>query len=144
MNYPQEMVAGIVLFAGLVIYFVIRMPRYKDEKQRLLNKYRRVQNISLRVQDNLSKHLLSYDTENKGMLSDTDCQEYLKELQKDYARHLSKATYLKIRNSNNKRVLRKIDNLLNDTSLKLNRIADKVTEAEQKKSSDTSELFFVN
>lgn len=131
--YPQEIVIAIISVLALVIYFIIRLPRYKDEKQRLLNKYRRTQNISLRVQDNLSKYLLSYSKNNEEYMSDIDCQEYLRDLQKEYAKYLSKTTYLKIKKSNNRRVLRNIDNILNEQSLKLTRISDKMPEFEQKK-----------
>lgn len=139
---PQEITAGIFLLVAVLIYYLNKIPRHKQEKYRLLTKYRRTQNMSLKIQDILSKYVLSNDAAEEVMAPGLSYGDCLKSLQRDYAVHLSKKTFLKISQSNNKRVLRKIDVMLNGLQTKLDETSD-MLEGQKKSSDKNSELSII-
>jgi len=145
MKYLPEIVLGTLFLIMGVIYFINKFPRYREEKNRLLNKYRKTQKTSLKLQDTISKYVLANDAYEENLTPNVSYGEQLRQLQNEYARYLSKETYLKIRRSNNKRVLRKIDHLLNDQSVKLRNTSDQLNglSSEYKKSPDNSELYIM-
>lgn len=145
MKYLPEIVMGTLLLVIGIIYLINKFPRYREEKYRLLTKYRKTQNTSLKVQDILSKYVLANDAFEENLMPGVSYGEHLRQLQNEYARYLSKETYLKIRNSNNKRVLRKIDHILNEQFTKLGKTSELLNDLPElhKKSPGNSELYTV-
>ena len=145
MKYLPEIVMGTLLLVIGIIYLINKFPRYREEKHHLLTKYRKTQNTSLKLQDILSKYVLANDAYEENLMPGISYGEHLKQLQNEYARYLSKETYLKIRHSNNKRVLRKIDHILNEQFTKLGKTSELLNDLSElhKKSLGNSELYTV-
>ncbi|KGO81888.1 hypothetical protein [Flavobacterium beibuense] len=142
MNTPLEIVAGALLLMVFLIYIINKIPMYREERLALLNKYRKTQNTFLKVQDSLSDYILTHDAIEEPILPGISCGEYLHQMKKEYSQNLSKPLLLKIRRCNNRRVINKINSMLNEQSNKIKRTNDLISEL-QKKSSDNSELCVV-
>ncbi|WP_417354839.1 hypothetical protein [Flavobacterium sp.] len=142
MNAPLEIVAGALLLMIFLIYIINKIPMYRQERLELLTKYRRTQNTFLKVQDSLSDYILTHDAIEEPILPGISCGEYLHQMKKEYSQNLSKPLLLKIRRCNNRRVINKINSMLNEQSNKIKRTNDLISEL-QKKSSDNSELCVV-
>ncbi|MFL9838051.1 hypothetical protein ABS768_11115 [Flavobacterium sp. ST-75] len=142
MNTPLEIVAGALLLMIFLIYIINKIPMYRQERLELLTKYRRTQNTFLKVQDSLSDYILTHDAIEEPILPGISCGEYLHQMKKEYSQNLSKPLLLKIRRCNNRRVINKINSMLNEQSNKIKRTNDLISEL-QKKSSDNSELCVV-
>ncbi|WP_330442786.1 hypothetical protein [Flavobacterium sp. C4GT6] len=142
MNTPLEIVAGALLLMIFLIYIINKIPMYREERLELLNKYRKTQNTFLKVQDSLSDYILTHDAIEEPILPGISCGEYLHQMKKEYSHNLSKPLLHKIRRCNNRRVINKINSMLNEQSNKIKRTNDLISEL-QKKSSDNSELCVV-
>lgn len=142
MNTPLEIVAGALLLMIFLIYIINKIPMYREERLELLNKYRKTQNTFLKVQDSLSDYILTHDAIEEPILPGISCGEYLHQMKKEYSQNLSKPLLLKIRRCNNRRVINRINSMLNEQSNKIKRTNDLISEL-QKKSPDNSELCVV-
>ncbi|WP_129751712.1 hypothetical protein [Flavobacterium beibuense] len=139
MNTPLEIVAGALLLMIFLIYIINKIPMYREERLELLTKYRKTQNMFLKVQDMLSDYILSHDAIDQPIMPGVSCGEYLHEMKKEFSKNLSKNLLLKIRRCNNRRVINKINSMLNEQGNKLIKTRELITQL-QKKSSDNSEL----
>lgn len=141
MNTPLEIIIGAIVLMILLIYIINKIPIYKEERFELLTKYRRTQNSYLKIQDMLSKYILANDALEDPILPGISCGEYLKQMQREYTRNLSEKLHLKIRRCNNKRVIRKINTILNEQSVKLRETADLIANLQKKSPVRTTELY---
>ena len=132
MNTPLEIIIGGILLIVLLIYIINKIPMYKQERYELLTKYRRTQNNSLKIQDMLSKYILANDALEEPILPGITCGAYLKEMKREYSRNLSNKLHLKIRRRNNKRVIKRINSILNEQSLKLHETTELINELQKK------------
>lgn len=140
---PPEIIALAILLVFILIYYLNKIPRYKSEKNRIISKYRKVQSTSLRIQDILSKYVLANDATQETLAPGITYGECLRKIQREHTAHLSKKTFLQISRSNNKRLLRKIDQTLDELDAKFNETS-LILYDEQKKSPETnSELSII-
>ena len=139
MNTPLEIVAGALLLMIFLIYIINKIPMYREDRLELLTKYRKTQNTFLKVQDMLSDYILTHDAIDQPIMPGISCGKYLHEMKKEYSKNLSKNLLLKIRKCNNRRVIKKINSMLNEQSNRLIKTSELINEL-QKKSSENSEL----
>jgi hypothetical protein len=140
---PSEIIVGVILLVFVLIYYLNKIPRHKSEKHRLIVKYRKVQSVSLKLQEVLSNYVLANDASQENLAPGITYGECLRKLQREHVAHLSKKTFLQISNSNNKRLLRKIDQTLDDLDIKLNETSQFLDEGQKKSPETNSELSII-
>ena len=93
MPYTQE-ITGAAMLLSISIYYLYRRSKIKEERQHLLIKFRRTQNESLRLEDDLKKYLSQND------LHHERAKTILSDLQQCHASYLSEDLYIKVRDEN--------------------------------------------
>ncbi len=99
MYFLPEIIIIVVLFSGIIIYIRKNSPARKSEKLKVLKNYRRTQNLSMKLQDTISTHILKHDAFNEEITPGKTYGDYLKQLQQEHMAKLSEAAYLKLRSS---------------------------------------------
>ncbi len=119
MTFLPEILIGTAVLITLAVYVYYSSPRSKAEKIKLLKAYRRAQNLSMKLQDIVSKHILVHDAYTDEVLPGITFGDYLKELQHRHAVQLSETVYIKLRNGRSIRLKKKIRKLLEDEMVRL-------------------------
>ncbi|RZJ63867.1 MAG: hypothetical protein EOO45_19940 [Flavobacterium sp.] len=94
MPYTQE-ITGAVALLSISIYYLYRRSKTKEERQHLLIKFKRTQNESLRLEDDLKKYLSQNEAHHER------AKTILSELQRCHTSYLSEELYIKVRDENN-------------------------------------------
>lgn len=131
MDYLPEIIIAAVLFIILTAYTINSLPYYKKSKIGLLAEYRRIRVWSLKLQDDLRKHIISHDVLRQEITPGITYNEFLKQLQKNHALHLSEKKYLKLRTTNNRILLKKVRRDLKNQEEKLSEVQNRLTAIKQ-------------
>jgi argininosuccinate synthase len=119
MTFLPEILIGTAILIALAVYAYYSNPRSKAEKIKLLKAYRRAQNLSMKLQDIVSKHILVHDAYTDEVFPGITFGDYLKELQYRHAVQLSETVYLKLRNGRSIKLKKKTHKLLEDEMVRL-------------------------
>ena len=133
MLYLPETLIGILIVLGLLLLYLKNSPRRKAQKLELLKKYRRTQNLSMKLQDILSQYLLKHNNFEQEITPGITVGNYLSGLKEEHAKYLSEQHYLNARNSNSSRVCRKIKIMLEEQNKRLKLYNKDIIELNEKR-----------
>jgi len=120
-----ELTLLVLLFASLVIYLLVKFfnsrPRYKLKKNELTERFQLLRNKSKNIQDALSRHILSTDSNKKPLDNDASITygEYFKYLQKNHIQNLSDKEYAKVKNTHNRLQQKRAIDMLQEQEIRL-------------------------
>jgi hypothetical protein len=122
MPLSPEIVIFITLIAALVLYLAYIRPKAKQQKLRLMTRYRKIRNKSLSLQDKLSGYILANDKLNDTFLKGITYGQYLEALKQDYALHLGERMYLEIQSQNKVMPMRKLNRKIDIQEQRLKKV----------------------
>lgn len=112
MVFLPEIIITVVFVLGITLYAYYNSPAKKSEKLKLLKNYRRAQNLSMKLQDIISTHILTHDAYNDEIRAGLTYGIYLKQLQEEHLQKLPEGLYLRLKRSYSRRLARKTNKLL--------------------------------
>lgn len=116
MTFLPEIIISLVFITGLALYAYHNSPAKKKEKLKLLKNYRRAQNLSMKLQDIISLHILKHDAFNDEFMPGLTYGNYLKQLQEEHLQKLPEGLYLRLKRSFSRRLAKKTNKLI-DTEM---------------------------
>jgi hypothetical protein len=135
--FPEFTIA-IVLGALLLFYLVFRFlnsrPGYRSRKNELLEKFQSLRGKSIKMQEALSNHILTEHVLKDNFVDNYTYGDFLKYLQKNHIQYLSDKNYAKIKNSDNRLLLKQTQQVLEEQQNKLVDAESKLQIVLQKKS----------
>ena len=100
MSYmPEILIAGVFLVA-LITYFINKNNKDNSRKKVLLLSFREVREKSLNLQNAVTQYLMLHDSQDEKLAEDMTYGQFLKQLKKNHATHLSEKKFVKIKSSN--------------------------------------------
>ena len=112
MLFLPEIIITSIFVIGICVYAYLNRPAKKAEKLQLLKSYRRAQNLSMKLQDIISTHILVHDAYHDEFVSGMSYADYLEKLQIEHSEKLPEAIYIKLRNGNSSYLKKKTIKLL--------------------------------
>lgn len=107
----------IVLY--LLFKFLNSRSTFVNRKNSLLKRYRKLRAQSLKLQEALSKHILSSNADKDIFMDTTTYSDYSRYLQKNHIQNLSDRNYVKLKNSNNRLLFKSTALMLDAQEAKL-------------------------
>jgi len=118
-----ELTIAIVLGALLLFYLAIRFlnsrPDYRSRKNDILERFQTLRAKSIKIQESLSNYILSQHVMKDIFTENYTYGDFLKYLQKNHIQYLSDKNYAKIKNSDNRILLKQTQNILDEQEAKL-------------------------
>ncbi len=127
MPFLPEIIISLVFLTGLALYAYHNSPARKKEKIKLLKNYRRAQNLSMKLQDIISLHILTHDAFNDEFRPGLSYGDYLKELQEEHLQKLPEGLYLRLKRSFSRRLARKANKLIDSEMDRLCHVKKQLT-----------------
>lgn len=128
MLYLPEIIIGTIILSILLVILFYYSPSGKTRKLDLLKKYRRTQNLSIKLQDALSLYILKYDKLEAEFKDGKNFGDYLDYLKNNHQKNLSEGKYLRIRNGFNPLIMNKTSRHLDKQKEKLKMMKDPILE----------------
>ena len=106
------------LIAIAIIYLLFKIlsktSSYKEKKKDILEKYQQQRVRSLKLQDLYSNYILANHAQKDIFFDTTTYGDFLKALQKNHIANLSDKNYVKLKNTDNRIVLKKTADMLEE------------------------------
>lgn len=106
------------LIAIAIIYLLFKIlsktSSYKEKKKDILEKYQQQRTRSLKLQDFYGNYILAHNTQKDIFYNAITYGDFLKALQKNHITNLSDKNYVKLKNTDNRIVLKKTADMLEE------------------------------
>ena len=130
MQLFPDLIFLMSLLLIIVLYVLLKIlnnsPVYKKRKKELTEKFQDLRALSIKLQETVSNYILTNNANEVIFFEGTTYSSFLKSLQKNHILHLSEKSYIKLKNSNNRLYLKRIDAMLNEQSIKLKEAQNRV------------------
>lgn len=110
---------GTCIVLYLLFKFLNSRSSFVNRKNSLLKRYQKLRGKSLKLQEALSKHILSSHAEKDIFMDTITYSDYSRYLQKNHIHNLSDKNYVKLKNSNNRLLFKSTAAMLDEQELKL-------------------------
>jgi hypothetical protein len=121
LNPETGLFTCIGLCFALYLYFkyLNTTSSFVNRKTNLLARHRKLRAKSLKLQEALSKHILSSQVEKDIFMDTITYSDYLRYLKKNHILNLSDKNYVKLKNNNNRLFLKSVASMLDNQEVKL-------------------------
>lgn len=130
MFFTPEFAIATVLAVLLILYVLTRFmnsrPGYLARKTDILDQFQSLRNKSRKLQDELSNLVLSQNMAQEILTGNITYKDYLKSLQRNHIQNLSDKNYARIKNTNNRIILKQAQDMLIEQDAKLEDAAVKL------------------
>lgn len=123
MPFTPEFAIVAILAALLLLYLLTRFmntrPGYLARKSDILEQFQSLRNKSRKLQDELSNIVLSQNKGQEILIENITYRDYLKSLQRNHIQNLSDKNYARIKNTNNRIILKQAQDMLLEQDARL-------------------------
>ena len=110
---------GCCIVLYLLFKFLNSRSSFVNRKDSLLVRYRKLRAKSIKLQEALSKHILSSNADKDIFMDTITYSDYSRYLQKNHIQYLSDRNYVKLKNSNNRLLFKSTALMLDAQEAKL-------------------------
>lgn len=125
-EFTIAIVLGALLFIYLAFRFLNSRPSYRSRKNDLLERFQSLRSKSISIQKELSNHILSQHVIKEVFSEEYTYGDFLKYLQKNHIQYLSDKNYAKVKNSNNRLLLKQTQHVLEEQETRLTDAESKI------------------
>jgi len=123
MKYFPETAVFLCMGSCIALYLFIKFfnsrSTFINRKNSLLKRYQKLRSKSLKLQEAVSKHMLTSHSEKDIFMDTITYNDYSRYLQKNHIHNLSDKNYIKLKNSNNRLLFKATASMLDEQEIKL-------------------------
>jgi len=110
---------GLCLTIYLLYKYLNTTSQFVNRKQNLVARHQKLRAKSLKLQEALSRHILSSHAEKDIFMDSITYNDYSRYLKKNHIQNLSDKNYVKLKNNNNRLFLKSVASMLDTQEAKL-------------------------